>query len=239
MVNEIRAIFWKEWREFFFQQSIKDKLQTILLIIVLGVVLPVNKGRDWFNTPFFYSVAVMGPILMATTVICDLFVGERERHTLETLLASKLSDKGIVLGKLLFAVSYATSITILLLVLNVIAINVQYYKGTFLVFSVKSVFILAFINFFLAFFTALIGVIISMGAKTVKQGQLMLTISFIAIILISSMLMNQLPDSFKITFFNYYNSVSYVALFMVSGPILLSIYWLMLKYTFYRFKKIS
>ena len=239
MIKQIQAIVWKEWREFFFQQSIKDKLQTIVLIAVIGVILPINKGPQWFDLPFFYGVALMGPLLMAVTILCDLFVGERERHTLETLLASRLSDKGIVLGKILFAVSYATCITILLLTLNVVALNVEYYKGTFLIFSLKSALILAAINFFMAFFTALVGIVISMGAKTVKQGQLTLTITLIALVLLPSLLLNMLPGGFKNAISHYYAPISSETVFVLGGLLFIIIDLLILKVIFYRFKKVS
>ena len=36
----------------------------------------------------------------ASTLIVDAVAGERERHTLETLLASPASDTGIIVGKM-------------------------------------------------------------------------------------------------------------------------------------------
>jgi len=239
MINQIQAIVWKEWREFFFQQSIKGKLQTIVLIAAIGVILPINKGPQWFNFSFFYGVAVIGPLIMAVTIVCDLFVGERERHTLETLLASRLSDKGIVLGKILFAVSYATCITILLLMLNVVALNVEYYKGTFLIFSFKSALILAAINFFSAFFTALVGIAITIGAKTVKQGQLTLTITLLALVLLPTILLRILPNGFRNTISHYYTSISSETIFLLASLGLVIIDLLILKMIFYRFKKLS
>ena len=40
-------------------------------------------------------------------MIADGIPGERERHTLETLLASRLSDRSILLGKVMAAVPTA------------------------------------------------------------------------------------------------------------------------------------
>jgi len=239
MVSDIKAIVWKEWREFFFQQSIKSKIQTIVLIAVIGVALPVNKGAHWFDLPFFYGVAVMGPVLMMVTVVCDLFVGERERHTLETLLASRLSDKSIVLGKILFAVSYATSITALLIALNIIALNLAYYKSSILIFSPRSALILTFINFFTAFLAALIGIAVSIGAKTVKQGQLTLTVSFLILVLLPPLLIKNLPNNFTHVFSRFYNSISSVTAFTLTALILIVVNLAILKFILYRFKTMA
>ena len=189
-MKEIQAILWKEWREIFFHQKLMSKIRSLFLIVFAGVLMPLNKGIEWFSTPFIYGIGIIGPLLMVMTVICDLFAGERERHTLETLLASNLSNKGFILGKVTFAVTYATSITILLLFLNVVSINVIFHNKSFIIFSVRTGLILFVINFLLALYGAVIGMMISIKSSTVKQAQLALTIIIIMIGIIPSAIIN-------------------------------------------------
>ena len=240
MINDIKAIMWKEWKEFFFQQTIRSKLTTLIAIAVIGVLLPIKRGAGWFDLPFFYTVGAIGPLLTMSTVICDLFAGERERHTLETLLASRLSDRGIVLGKLIFAMSYAAGITLLLLLLNVIAVNVEYYKGVSLIFSVRAILIVAVINFSLALFGSLIGAIISIKAATVKQAQLILSVSIIVLLfLISSLITNYLPTSVIPITLHLYNVLGPNLSIVLLCIIFLKINLLILQYVFSRYKRVK
>lgn len=46
------------------------------------------------------------PLVLTLTMVADSFAGERERHALETLLASRLSDRAILLGEAAALTSY-------------------------------------------------------------------------------------------------------------------------------------
>jgi ABC-type Na+ efflux pump permease subunit len=69
---------------------------------------------------FFVAVFAVAP---------DTFAGERERHTLETLLASRLSDQAILIGKLAACTSYGWLLTIITIVVGVITINAANWSG--------------------------------------------------------------------------------------------------------------
>ena len=53
--------------------------------------------------------------MMVSSLVADSFAGERERHTLETLLASRLPDRAILAGKLLVPVAVAWGAALLAL----------------------------------------------------------------------------------------------------------------------------
>lgn len=66
---------------------------------------------------------------MTIGLVADAFAGERERHTLETLLATAFPDTSILLGKIAASVLYAWGIAFACSLLGVITINVVFPSG--------------------------------------------------------------------------------------------------------------
>lgn len=60
------------------------------------------------------------PVLI--TFIGDAIAGERERHTLETLLASRIGYRAILPGKLIVTVGYAWGMALVGLLLSLVVI---------------------------------------------------------------------------------------------------------------------
>jgi len=65
----------------------------------------------------------MIPLFLAGPYIADTFAGERERKTLETLLATRLPDSSIYLGKILAVCTYAWTVTQLIVLASLVALN--------------------------------------------------------------------------------------------------------------------
>ena len=118
------AIIWKEWREMLGQRGLRGKSGLLLTIGVFGIALPLQAGRAWIESPVLLVTWSWVPMFLVSTVIADAFAGERERHTLETLLATRLSDRTILFGKMGAAIGYAAAITVASLVLGVLTVNV-------------------------------------------------------------------------------------------------------------------
>lgn len=95
-------------------------IQTIYLIL-LGLVTLVflmtvagqtssdpaqlaNAGRDFFQVQFWMQFVMV--VLITPSLTCGLLSTEKERHSLEMLLASRLNAGDIVLGKLGFALCF-------------------------------------------------------------------------------------------------------------------------------------
>ena len=64
------------------------------------------------------------PLMLVAGVVADSFAGERERHTLETLLASRLSDEAILVGKVTAAVGYGWGFTLVMAVVSLVSVNI-------------------------------------------------------------------------------------------------------------------
>src|SRR5665648_247246 len=114
MINDIFTIVCKDLKEVLSSRGNARSGAIYLLIVigVMGVLMPIQSGRAWFTEPLIPLVWSWFPIFLVISVVTDSFAGERERNTLETLLASRLSDRAILFGKLSAAVLYGWGISI-------------------------------------------------------------------------------------------------------------------------------
>ena len=99
MMQDIATIVWKELKEYMGQgEGRRAGPMRLAFIVVIGVLFAARSptfGASWKTV---WIMAYMANVI-ALSVVPDSFAGERERHTLETLLASRLSDRAILLGK--------------------------------------------------------------------------------------------------------------------------------------------
>ena len=137
MIADIRTVMWKEFKEIIHMRG--SKRGTLLAMFVpafiLGVLFPLQLGSIWIETPFSLITWIIVPFILISTVIADSFAGERERHTLETLLSTRLSEQAILLGKICAAMVYALSITIFIVFLSLVTVSIAHGEGKFLLFS--------------------------------------------------------------------------------------------------------
>lgn len=108
------TIVLKEWREW---RCIRARLgwsALLLLIVAWSFAAPILLSRFSVGALFAPTAWAALPITLAGAMIIDSIAGERERQTLETLLASRLSARAILLGK----VAAATLLGWLLLALG-------------------------------------------------------------------------------------------------------------------------
>jgi ABC-2 type transport system permease protein len=125
MIRDIFTVAWKEWQEYVQQERTRraGPLRGLAFVaaggVFLGWQLDPDFGRSWLTVMLTTFLSIM----FVTTVVPDSFAGERERHTLETLLASRLSDRAILLGKVAAAVSYGWAISLAVLPVGVAAAN--------------------------------------------------------------------------------------------------------------------
>jgi ABC-2 type transport system permease protein len=111
------------------------------------------------------------PFLMVTYIVTDTFAGERERHTLETLLASRLSDKAILIGKIASVVAYGWAIALIGITVSLITVNITAGKGRLLMYSLEALIAIFVLTFLLALLSSAIGVFVSLRSATVRQAQ--------------------------------------------------------------------
>ena len=174
-LGDILTVLWKEWKELPLNASdrglVKGPLGILIVIGVFGVMLPLQSGRAWVDSPMALLVWGWVPILLVSNVVAQAFAGERERHTLETLLATRLSDRAILLGKVAASASYGWSVTVICLLLGLISVNVAHWRGTPLLYSPVTWLGALVLLPLIALFAANLGVLVSLRSSTVRQAQ--------------------------------------------------------------------
>ena len=96
-----------------------------LIVLVFGIAIPARSGMYWITIPWSAITWAWLPLMLVMAVVADSFAGERERHTLETLLASRLSDAAILLGKVAAAVVFAWGMLLLVAVMSLLTVNIS------------------------------------------------------------------------------------------------------------------
>jgi ABC-2 type transport system permease protein len=176
-MSDLWTMVWKEWKDFLWSGGISDFFRPLLFIAVLGVVLPLSLKGRWINLdsgPLLIILYV--PFMLIISFIGDAIAGERERHTLETLLASRISDRAILLGKILVTVTFGWGITVVSLLLGAVVANLSHGPGGWVFYTPINLFVILLVMSLLTnLLAASGGVLISLKSATVRQaGQTML-----------------------------------------------------------------
>jgi ABC-2 type transport system permease protein len=186
MTADFTTVLWKEWKEMVVERSSGSagSYRPLILILVFGILFPLRMGPERFFSvagllaPTFFSAIVV------TAVIADSFAGERERHTLETLLASRLSDRSILFGKIAACIGYGWLISVACIVAGAITVNILNWHGHILIFDdAASWFLLLLGPPLLGGVIACAGVLVSLHSTTVRQAQQTLSVAFVVVMM--------------------------------------------------------
>lgn len=172
-MRDIWTVVWKEWQEFRDQllSLRRGGLSALILALILGVVAPVQLGPEWVHSKIIVGYWPFLAATMVSSLIADSVAGERERHTLETLLASRLSDSAILIGKIVAAVLYGLGFAVANLLIGLVAVNVAYREEAPILFGAQRFTVTIILTILASLLMAGIGVFISLRASTVKQAQ--------------------------------------------------------------------
>lgn len=200
MIADIITVMWKEWRELLRQrESMRGGVLRILIFAgVFGVFLPLQTGREWVESPKLMALWIWVPLFLVTTVVADSFAGERERHTLETLLASRLSDHAILFGKICAALSYGVGLSLLSVLLGLLTVNLAGGKGELLMYSPTMAASILVFTLLGAGFAACAGVLVSLRAASVRQAQQTMSIAIILLLFVPIYGVQALPENWKL-----------------------------------------
>ena len=173
MMRDIFTVAWKEWLEFRDQllRLRRGGLSALIVLLMLGIVTPLQMGPLWMTSPLMLAYWPLLSSGLVSTLIADAFAGERERHTLETLLSTRLSDTSILLGKVLAAILYGLVFTFANVFVGAITLTIRHYGDGVLAPDAAHLAYM-FVLVTLACSTlAGVGVFISLKAATVRQAQ--------------------------------------------------------------------
>ena len=204
MIEDIKTMMWKERKGLLRQggSRIRAAATLLILVIMVGVFFPLQMGRDWLDTAWSLMAAFIFPLILVGITVPESFAAERERHTLPTLLASRLPDRAIFFGKLGLAIAYGWIVTLVILLFSLIVVNVLFWEGRIL-FYVPGVFLAdVALSGLMSCLTASLGVLISLRSATTQGAQqalmFMLLIPLMALQLIPVVLLSLVPNGREI-----------------------------------------
>jgi ABC-2 type transport system permease protein len=184
MIQDVLTIVRKEFMEILHQRGSRRAgwLNIVIVVGLLGIYMPITSGRTWVTNPIGLISFAWLPLFLVMGIVADGFAGERERHTLETLLASRLSDSAILAGKIAAAVLYAWGIAMVSTFIGGIVANFGSDKAPGFVFYPASwLAIMASFSLLLAILVASLGTLVSLRASTVRQAYQQLSIGFMVL----------------------------------------------------------
>jgi ABC-2 type transport system permease protein len=173
MNTDIMTIIWKESKGLLKQGKGRSKSILVLLtpVLMFGIILPIQFREEWLDMAWSLTIALFTPIVLIAPTICESFAGERERHTLETLLASRLPDRAILFGKMIVSIIYGYGVTIFLLIMSLAIVNILVWNGKFQFYQTNI--LLADLGLGLLFSGLMVslGILISLRSVTVQSAQ--------------------------------------------------------------------
>ncbi|MFO8060865.1 MAG: ABC transporter permease subunit [Bacillota bacterium] len=200
MLRDVLLIVWKEWKESILQLGGLRKaglLSTALLAVVFGIIFPFQAGSAWVQSPESLVYWAWIPLFLVTNIVTDSFAGERERRTLETLLATRLSSDAILYGKILAAVAYAGAVIGTVLILGLVTVNLLHGGDGLLMYPPAAVAIISLLTAFGGGIVATMGTMISMRTSSVRQAQQISGIGVMLLVFVPVFAVQSLPDTWR------------------------------------------
>ncbi len=205
MIHDAWLIVSKEYREVLLRMgSLKANILNLgLILVVFGVVMPLQAGTLWVERWWMLATWLWLPMFMVSALVADSFAGERERHTLETLLASRLSDRAILLGKLAAALLYGYGTLIIVMFVSLLTVNLRFGSFAHPLLFPPGIFLAIFaFGFLITLLIASIGVMVSLKAQTVRQAGQALSLGLLGVItlplLVFGWIFSRLPQQTQV-----------------------------------------
>lgn len=142
---------------------------TLLSPLLLAFYVSWSSGVRWVEQPVPVLPCALVAVLAVIIVVPESFAGERERHTLETLLASRLGDGSILFGKIGVAVVFSMTLVMMVLVLGLITANIFHWNDELLLYTAGNLTVTLTVSVLMSVFVASLGVILSLGSETVQE----------------------------------------------------------------------
>lgn len=194
-MSDIWTMIWKETKDTLLQGGRSALIRPLILIGFMGGLFPWQSGQNWLAlAPAAILLVLYMPLFFVSTYIGDAIAGERERHTLETLLASRISDRAILLGKLIVAAGYAWSMVLVSLLLGLITANLVSGGGRWAFYASSDLLLESLaLSLLSGLLAASAGVLISLRAATVRQAQQTLALSTLVLFVAALLSTRALP----------------------------------------------
>lgn len=174
MIADILTVMWKERKEQSglqktWRAKVVGALIPVLMLLLMGIVPPASVGAAWVSSPFPIVSSILMPLMVVSFSIPFAITGERERKTLETLLASRLPDQALFFGKIVPPVLRAWGVTLFVHLVSIIVVNMANWSGALLFYTPAVLFANLAMMVLLSLLAASLGVLIAVRAATVQQ----------------------------------------------------------------------
>jgi len=200
--------------------------------------VPYNTGPAFVTSPATPQFICLFPLMLILMTAAESFAGERERKTLETLLASRLPDRAILVGKISALVGFAWSVTLAFTFICIISINIFHSSAAGLLFFPPAYCIaIIFLPALSSLFGASLGVLISLRCASVRQAQQILSLITIPLILLPIFLISVLPVELKKSLLKFFESSSYNEIMLTQAAVLICIDVCLILAAMARFKR--
>lgn len=202
MLADIFTIVWKEYRELWQRDSWRGiTLSLVLPVIIFGFMLPLSIGPFWVKSSISMFFWAYLPLLRVLSPVVDAFAGERERQTLETLLATPLSDLAILLGKVAAIVGYAWMMTLIPILAGLASVNSVYGHGRLLLYPAHVALGGGLLSLLSATLYTSIYTLFSLRAATVRQAHEQLGLATTVLVYLPMLLLPLLPQELMLSIF--------------------------------------
>jgi len=223
MLEDIRTVMWKELREILRQDGeLKNGLSIFIMPVALGVLSAFCGRMHWPHPVMALIFALFIPVLCISAVVADSFAGERERQTLEALLATRLSDRAILLGKLLSMVLWAWAVTLVFFLTGVITVNVVVREPGVVFFGVPGLLAAFLVPPLAALAAGSFGMHYSLRAGSVRQAQMLLGYSAMGLLFIPGFALRLMPVDMRNAIIGFFTGLDPLALVLSTALFLLA-----------------
>lgn len=169
-MRDTLSVAWKERKMLLRYRGGRMRfVLTLLSPVLLAFYAAWGSGVRWVELPVPAAPSLLVAILGVIILVPESFAGERERHTLETLLSTRLSDSSIVFGKMLVALVVAMALVCVVLILGLVTVNLFHYEGELLLYTVPNLTFCLFISLIGSTMVAAIGILISLRSETIQE----------------------------------------------------------------------
>ncbi len=186
MLEDILTVIWKDKKGLLTIQGSRSRalLTYLLPTFMIAIILPIQQGIEYLDTAWSLIGSLVVPLLLVGTTIPESFAGERERHTLPTLLSSRLPDRAILFGKWGLCVAFGWTMSLVILFVSLVVVNVMNWEGHILFFKPTILLLNVVLSLLLSALMASLGVFISLRADKVQTAQQTLIFIFLVPIMV-------------------------------------------------------
>jgi ABC-2 type transport system permease protein len=207
-------MLWKESKDVLFQGGWRSLIRPLIVVGIMGIYLPLQFGPQWVDlTPIAMLLLLWIPFFVIISFIGDVIAGERERHTLETLLASRMPDRAILLGKVVATVLYAWGMGVLSLLLGLVLVDLFRTQGNWMFYPLDLFVDAIVLSLLVSVLGASAGVLISLKVATVRQAQQILSVGTIVFVFGATFALRAVPA-------NVISSLTYAQFLLIAMAVI-------------------